>query len=92
MTMQKTEAMTSNAHFSALEITRWMQAAVAASLHVPAESIDPTQPFTSYGLDSIAAFTLTVELAEWLDRDLPASLFWEFTTIAEIAEHLGKAG
>ena len=77
---------------TAAEITRWMQASIAETLNVPAGSLDPTAPFTSYGLDSIAAFTLTVGLAEWLERDLPASLFWEFTTIAELAFHLAESG
>jgi len=67
-----------------------MQDSVADALNVARESLDPTAPFTSYGLDSIAAFTLTVGLAEWLDRDLPASLFWEFATIAELADHLAE--
>jgi acyl carrier protein len=67
-----------------------MLTSVAEALNVPRESLDPTAPFTSYGLDSIAAFTLTVGLAEWLDRDLPASLFWEFSTIAELADHLAE--
>jgi acyl carrier protein len=67
-----------------------MQDAVGEALNVASESLDPTAPFTSYGLDSIAAFTLTVGLAEWLERDLPASLFWEFSTIVELAEHLAQ--
>lgn len=59
-------------------------------LNVAGESLDPTEPFTSYGLDSIAAFTLTLDLADWLERDLPASLLWEYPTIAEMAEFLGE--
>ncbi|OLE97220.1 MAG: hypothetical protein AUG75_10905 [Cyanobacteria bacterium 13_1_20CM_4_61_6] len=81
---------TSRTQPSAPEIIRWMQDSVADALNVARESLDPTAPFTSYGLDSIAAFTLTVGLAEWLDRDLPASLFWEFATIAELADHLAE--
>ena len=77
---------------SAADIVRWMQKAVADALDVPSESVDPAAPFTSYGLDSIAAFTLTVGLAEWLERDLPASLFWEFSTITELATHLAETG
>lgn len=74
----------------AAEIQRWMQETIGEALNVAGESLDPTAPFTSYGLDSIAAFTLTLELAEWLERDLPASLLWEYPTIAEMAQHLGK--
>lgn len=72
------------------QIQRWMLDRVARDLNVAEESLDPTAPFTSYGLDSIAAFTLTLELAEWLDRDLPASLFWEYPSIAELAQALAE--
>ena len=75
---------------SSAEIQRWMQEAIGDELNVAGESLDPTEPFTSYGLDSIAAFTLTLDLADWLERDLPASLLWEYPTIAEMAEFLGE--
>lgn len=71
------------------KIQRWMQNKIGDELNVTGESLDPTEPITSYGLDSIAAFTLTLELSEWLERDLPASLLWEFPTIAELAQYLG---
>ena len=72
-----------------VEIQRWMQDNIGDALNVAGESLDPTEPITSYGLDSIAAFTLTLDLADWLERDLPASLLWEFPTIAELAHYLG---
>jgi len=72
------------------EIQRWMQDKIADALNVTGESLDATEPITSYGLDSIAAFTLTLDLSEWLERDLQASLLWEFPTIAELARYLGE--
>jgi len=75
---------------SAEEIQQWMQVTIGEALGVAGDTLDPCEPFTSYGLDSIAAFTLTVELAEWLDRDLPATLFWEYSTIAELAGYLAE--
>ena len=70
------------------EIQSFMMKSIGSALEVDAQSLDPAAPFTSYGLDSIAAFTMTVELAEWLDCELPASLFWEFTTVSDLANHL----
>ena len=75
---------------SAAVIQRFMQERIGAALEVNGESLDPTAPVTSYGLDSMASFTLTLELAEFLERDLPASLFWEYPSIAELAQELGK--
>ena len=75
---------------SAAVIQRFMQERIAAALEVDAETLDPTAPVTSYGLDSIAAFTLTLELAEFLERDLPASLFWEFPSIVKLSQQLAE--
>ncbi len=75
---------------SPAEIQRWMQHNIGTALDIAGDSLDPTEPFTSYGLDSIAGFTLTLELADWLERDLPATLLWDFPTISELAQHLGE--
>ncbi|MBU2676430.1 MAG: acyl carrier protein [Woeseia sp.] len=83
---------TSSGTRDASEIQSWILINIGKELGVPGESLDPTDSFTSYGLDSIAGFTLTLDLAEWLDRELPASLFWEYPTVAELAQHLAKEG
>ena len=71
-------------------IQRWLQERIGEELGVDGESVDPTKPFTKHGLDSIAGFMLACDLADWLGRDLPASLLWDYPTIAELAQHLGK--
>lgn len=65
-----------------------MQNQIADELNISGESVDVDAPITSFGLDSIAAFTLTLALAERLERDLPASLLWEYPTISEMARFL----
>ncbi len=75
---------------SAAIIQHFMQERIGAALGVDGKTLDPRAPVTSYGLDSIASFTLTLELAEFLDRDLPASLIFEFPSIAELAQELGE--
>ena len=84
-----TEAAPGRGSHSPAEIERWMQERIGEALNVSCKSLDPTQPFTTYGLDSITGFTLTSELAEWLERELPADLLWEYPTIAGLARHLG---
>ena len=46
--------------------------------------------FTAFGLDSIKAFALTGDLAEWLDRELPATLFWDYPNIETLAAYVCK--
>jgi acyl carrier protein len=68
-----------------------MKEKLAGELQVEPQSIDASQPFTAYGVDSIAVFTMTGDLAEWLDRDLPATLLWEYPTIEELSRHLSAS-
>jgi acyl carrier protein len=63
---------------------------VARELGVPLGSVELTRAFPSYGLSSITGFTLTCDLSEWLNVDLPADLLWDYPTITELAEHLSE--
>jgi thioesterase domain-containing protein/acyl carrier protein len=72
-------------------IQAWMVARLAAEMQVPESEIDIELPFTDYGLESITVFTLTGDLAEWLDRDLTATLLWEYPTVETLARHLAEA-
>src|SRR5207249_3940687 len=73
---------------SADAIESWIVIRVAAALEVPPAEIDVRTPLSSYGLDSLAAFTLVGDLADWLGGDLPAALLWEYPTIESLARHL----
>lgn len=75
---------------SAAEIQDWIVSRLSTELNVAPETIDVRQPFTSFGVDSIAIFTLTGDLAEWLERDLRATLLWEFPNIEELSQHLAQ--
>jgi acyl carrier protein len=88
--LYKTDSTEAEECHSAAGIQRWLQVRIGDALKVAGETVDPTQPINSYGLDSIAGFTLTLELAEWLERDLPASLLWEYPTILELAQFLSE--
>lgn len=63
---------------------------LAAQLQVAPETIDPKQPFMELGLESIAIFTLTGDLAQWLGRELPATSLWEYPTIEALSHHLAE--
>jgi thioesterase domain-containing protein/acyl carrier protein len=73
---------------SAQEIHAWIIAELSLLLKVPAGSIDSAAPLTSLGADSLMALRMTGGLAEWMDRDLPATLMWDFSSIDAIANAL----
>ncbi|GAA2433704.1 non-ribosomal peptide synthetase/type I polyketide synthase [Streptomyces glaucus] len=61
---------------------------LAEALHLPPEAVDQDQAFLSLGLDSLAAVDLVRRLERALGRELPATLFFEYRTVRELAAHL----
>ncbi|WP_033894806.1 hybrid non-ribosomal peptide synthetase/type I polyketide synthase [Streptomyces anulatus] len=61
---------------------------LAAALRLPPAGIPDDEPFLTLGLDSLAAVDLVKQLERELDRPLPATLFFEYRTVAELAAHL----
>jgi acyl carrier protein len=74
--------------YTAETIEVWLVSKIAAELHVEASQVERNQEFTRFGLDSITVFSLTGDLADWLELDLPATLFWEYPTIESLARYL----
>jgi len=72
------------------EIQTWLVTRIASMLEMEADTIDPRQPFTYYGLGSIQAVSLTGELEEYLDRKISPTLAWDYPTFELLANHLSK--
>ena len=72
-------------------IEGWLVVHLALLLRMRPEDIDVQAPFAQYGLDSVTAVYLVGQLEEWLDRDLPVGLAWDFPNIEALAEHLAES-
>lgn len=79
----------SERHRSSEEIRDWIVAELARALKIDPRSVDVAAPLYSLGADSLAAITLTGSLAEWLQKDIPATLMWDHESIDAIAFALG---
>ncbi|CAL9449812.1 acyl carrier protein [Streptomyces griseomycini] len=65
--------------------------AVAAEAGIPAGELATDQPFTSYGLDSMAALSVGMEVEDACGlSDLPVDLLWDHPTVDTLAEALWK--
>ena len=83
--------MASRRAASAAEVERFLIGRVAAYARLPAGEVDPDATFESFGLGSRDAVSITGELEEWLNREVPPTLPWEYPTIAALARHLAAA-
>ena len=78
------------ASLSAADIQAWMVSKLAEAMKVGSSEIDVQLPFIDYGLESIVLFTLTGDLADWLNQDLPATLLWEYPTVETLSRYLAE--
>jgi acyl carrier protein len=81
-------ATTSNSKLSQESIQNWLVQQLTEQLSLDASTINVSEPLTRYGLDSIDAVTLVGDLEDWLDLELPDTLFWDYPTIAQAAQFL----
>ena len=72
------------------EIRAWMTNEVAKILDIEADAVDTDQEFFSFGIDSIVAFSVIGDLCEWIDKELPATLLWEYPTINKLSQHISE--
>jgi len=63
---------------------------LAKRLGLRADSIDVHTPFADYGLSSSVAVVAVGELAAWLGRPLPPTLFWLHPTIDSMSSALAS--
>lgn len=73
---------------AAAEIQRFLIAELARRLEIDPDAIDPRQTFERYGLDSLNALRLAVELEARIDRTLPTTALWDYPSIESLSKYL----
>jgi acyl transferase domain-containing protein/acyl-CoA synthetase (AMP-forming)/AMP-acid ligase II/acyl carrier protein len=71
-------------------VETWLVHRIAQRLKVPTAGIDPQEPFSRYGLDSLAAVELSGALETWLGRRLAPTILYDYPTARLLAAHLAK--
>ncbi len=69
-------------------IETWLTVRLAQRLNLPAKQIDPGEPFSRYGLDSVAAVEFSGALERWLGRRLSPTLVYDYPNIRTLAAYL----
>ncbi|MEU6019825.1 amino acid adenylation domain-containing protein [Micromonospora sp. NPDC047134] len=77
-------------HSDVEELARLLRRLLAEPLHRPGDQIADDDSFLALGLDSLAAVDLVKRLEDELGRQLPVTLFFEYTTVATLAAALAE--
>ena len=73
---------------AAAGLTAWLRVRLAKRLGGVAAAVDVQAPFSAHGLDSAAVVGLSGELQEYLGRDVPPMLLYDFPSVARLVAHL----
>ena len=71
-----------------MNIQRWLRARIGTILNVAEDDVDIDAPFARFGIDSVEALAITVELEDLLERRLATTLVWDYPTIAKLTRYL----
>lgn len=69
----------------------WLLERLADILKIDPTQIDVREPFTHYGLGSLEAVTLSGDLEDWLGREVPPTIAYDYPTVEALAKHLAGA-
>lgn len=84
----KSRAITASYTTEAIET--WLATWIARELKVDLNAIDTRESFFSYGLDSVRTVSLAVDIEDWLGRQIPITLAWDYPSIKALAQHLAQ--
>jgi acyl carrier protein len=70
------------------ELSDWLCAYLADELRLPPGSIDPSEPMSAYGLDSVRAIMLLTDVEDHVGFEIDPNALWEFPTIKAFTELL----
>ena len=71
-------------------VQEWLLVYLANQIKIDKQDIDITQSIASFGLDSVEVANLSADMIDWLGRDLPATLVWDYPTIELLARHINS--
>ena len=69
-------------------VREWLVDHLSKTVKTARERLDADAPFARYGLNSLDAVTLVMDLEDQLGVELPPTLLWDYPTINKCAAHL----
>ncbi|NDJ18581.1 type I polyketide synthase [Myxacorys almedinensis] len=78
----------SHSHQTVEAMQAWLIDQIAQRSHLPSNQVNIHEPFVQYGLDSVAAVSISGELEKRLGKRLSPTLVYDYPTIALLADYL----
>jgi acyl carrier protein len=72
------------------DLQEWLCEHLAAQLKVPQGTIDPAEPMSAYGLDSLRAVAVLMDVEERVGFEIDADALWDHPTAAAFARFLAE--
>lgn len=72
-------------------IALWIADWIARVAGVPRGSVEADRAMAGFGMDSVMAVNLAMDLEQRFDRPVDATLIWDYPTIGKLAAHLAGA-
>lgn len=69
-------------------VKNWLVEWIADEFDLSVEEIDPTKPFSYYGMTSVTATTLTADFEEKFQHSFYPTAMMNYPTIETLAEYL----
>lgn len=73
-------------HFNIIKIEKFIVTKLAKELNISPADIDIRKAFSTYGIDSKTAVSLSGELCDFLGVDLPVTLLWDYPTVEKLTQ------
>jgi len=80
--------MATSTRTNATDIHAWLTEKIAELAGTDVDHIDAREPVAFYGLDSVAAVSLSGELQDWLGRKIPPTLVYDYPSIESMVCYL----
>lgn len=71
-------------------LKEWIIVRLSELMQIKKESIDVNEPFAAYGMDSLKAVQLSGDLETLLNKELPATLVYDYPTINLLSAYLNE--
>lgn len=81
---------TSSLSLTSDEISSWITSKIAEITNLDENEINPNEPFTYFGIDSMHVITFVGDLEDWLGIKIQATLLWDYPTIHAVTAHLSQ--